>query len=408
MLLERLLERDRRLFEHWTHDASAIPTVWYPYWKPRFERYRRRVLEHPWWLERVGPDPERVFDHVLRPHRARGAADGPGLRGRAAGRDATRPGGGGSLRRRRSNTCGAPASWSSPGGRASTRSTTSPRASFRGPRRAEPQSRGAPRLGPAARPWSGWGPRPPVRSRASGTPCPWRTLRLGARRAAAAGEIAEVQVEAADGSQPRAAWAVPDWESRAAALPQAPPSIRLLAPFDPILRDRKRTQRLFGFDYRFEAFVPEAQRKHGYYVMPILEGDRLVGRFDPKLHRDRGVAGGASPLVGAGRQGDQGAAGCPRSRPRPPCPPGGCGAVGLSLPCPCPSLTVRARPCSSPEKAKGTVSGPLECWRAVNAAEGRFGTAGRDVRRGAPRTGGGRSPADPRKALVDLTVTTSE
>lgn len=63
-LLERLLERDRRLFEHWTHDASAIPTVWYRHWKPRFERYRLKVLHHPWWKERVGPDPYKVFAHV--------------------------------------------------------------------------------------------------------------------------------------------------------------------------------------------------------------------------------------------------------------------------------------------------------------------------------------------------------
>src|SRR4029077_14644344 len=46
-LLERLLERDRRLFELWTHDAAAIPTVWYPHWHFRFERYRRRALAHP-------------------------------------------------------------------------------------------------------------------------------------------------------------------------------------------------------------------------------------------------------------------------------------------------------------------------------------------------------------------------
>ncbi|HYH44652.1 MAG TPA: crosslink repair DNA glycosylase YcaQ family protein, partial [Thermoanaerobaculia bacterium] len=40
-MLDRLLERDRRLFEHWTHDASAIPTRWYPHWRFRFERYRK-------------------------------------------------------------------------------------------------------------------------------------------------------------------------------------------------------------------------------------------------------------------------------------------------------------------------------------------------------------------------------
>ena len=81
----------------------------------------------------------------------------------------------------------------------------------------------------------------------------------------------------------------PTGRSAPPPCPAAPPRVRLLSPFDPILRDRKRTLRLFDFDYRFEAFVPDAQRQHGYYVLPILEGERLVGRLDPKLHRDRGV-----------------------------------------------------------------------------------------------------------------------
>ena len=65
--------------------------------------------------------------------------------------------------------------------------------------------------------------------------------------------------------------------------------LRVLSPFDPVLRDRKRAQRLFGFDYRIEIFVPEARRKYGYYVFPILEGDRIVARVDMKAHRDQDV-----------------------------------------------------------------------------------------------------------------------
>jgi hypothetical protein len=65
--------------------------------------------------------------------------------------------------------------------------------------------------------------------------------------------------------------------------------MRLLSPFDPVIADRDRLRRLFGFDYRVEIFVPPSQRSHGYYVLPILEGDRFVGRLDPKLDRDRGV-----------------------------------------------------------------------------------------------------------------------
>ncbi|MEM6563417.1 MAG: crosslink repair DNA glycosylase YcaQ family protein, partial [Pseudomonadota bacterium] len=65
--------------------------------------------------------------------------------------------------------------------------------------------------------------------------------------------------------------------------------LRVLSPFDPALRDRKRAERLFGFDYRIEIFVTEAKRRYGYYVFPILEGDRLVGRVDMKAFREEDV-----------------------------------------------------------------------------------------------------------------------
>ena len=65
--------------------------------------------------------------------------------------------------------------------------------------------------------------------------------------------------------------------------------MRLLCPFDPVLRDRARAKRLFGFDFRFEGFVPAADRKHGYYVMAILDRDLFIGRADPKFDRATGV-----------------------------------------------------------------------------------------------------------------------
>lgn len=104
-----------------------------------------------------------------------------------------------------------------------------------------------------------------------------------------AGALVKVDVGSADGRPPQAAYAVSDWAARLRKLPEPPAGIRLLAPFDPVIRDRDRALRRFGFDYRFEAFVPEPQRQYGYYVLPILEDGRFVGRLDPKLHRDRGV-----------------------------------------------------------------------------------------------------------------------
>ena len=68
--------------------------------------------------------------------------------------------------------------------------------------------------------------------------------------------------------------------------PEPPGRIRVLSPFDPALRDRKRAERLFGFSYRIEVFVPAPKRKYGYYVFPLLEGGRLIGRIDMKAERD--------------------------------------------------------------------------------------------------------------------------
>ncbi len=101
------------------------------------------------------------------------------------------------------------------------------------------------------------------------------------------GHISEVVVESVDGSKPRGAYAVVDWEKRLGKSKPPSEGIRLLCPFDPVLRDRKRAKRLFDFDYTFEGFVPPAKRIYGYYVLAILQGDRLIGRLDPKLHRDR-------------------------------------------------------------------------------------------------------------------------
>lgn len=95
---------------------------------------------------------------------------------------------------------------------------------------------------------------------------------------------ATVSIEDASGGHYEAI-ALPDIEARIEALRAPTSRLRVLNPFDPLLRNRKRLSRLFGFDYRIEIFVPAAQRKWGYYVYPILEGERLIGRIEVKADR---------------------------------------------------------------------------------------------------------------------------
>jgi uncharacterized protein YcaQ len=74
----------------------------------------------------------------------------------------------------------------------------------------------------------------------------------------------------------------------ARGVPFAEASVVFVAPLDPLVWDRDLLRQLFGFDYVWEVYVPAAKRRWGYYVLPILYGDRLVGRFEPRIERTEG------------------------------------------------------------------------------------------------------------------------
>jgi uncharacterized protein YcaQ len=282
-----LLETERSLFEHWTHDASAIPVKWYMHWKPRFEREKVRIRQNTWWNERMGENADKIIDEV----RERIVREGP-LRSQEFEHD----------RRGESS-----AWWGWKPQKAALEFLwrtgelmVARRHNFQKvydlTERVMPAVQSGPH--PSEREHIEWACQTALERLAVATPREiaefWDAINIAqasawCAEALAEGRINRVLVESKEGSKPKQGFAVLDWKQRSERLQAPPARMRLLSPFDPVLRDRRRALRLFGFDYRFEAFVPEAKRQYGYYVLPILEGDQLVGRLDPKFERSESL-----------------------------------------------------------------------------------------------------------------------
>jgi len=287
-ILSRLHERDRHVFEHWTHDASYVPMTFFPMWTHRFRRAKERSIKRSeWWRQRLGPDPERLLQSV----RDRVATDGPLRAG-----DITE----------RSSGPGEPW-WGWKPEKAALEHlwrigeiAVTARKNFQ--KVYDLAESVYPALPESQRPsedaYIDWSCSTALSRLGVATPSEIAAFMHGVTtgearawclRAEREGRVVPVQAGTLDASAPRAAFAWHDWRDRLASLPPPPERVRFLSPFDPAIRDRARAQRLFGFDYRFEAFVPAAQRTYGYYVLPVLCGDELIARMDARLDRASGT-----------------------------------------------------------------------------------------------------------------------
>ena len=284
--LKRLYETDRALFEHWTHDASVIPMAFYPHWRLRFRRDAASLKER--WKSWQGDAFHDQFDSVLQHIRDHGPVSSSDV-----GEDEARSNGG--WWEWHPSKTALEYLWRS--GALTVIGREGFRKRYDLTERVIEESLLAAHTCPDEHETIDWLCNAALDRLGFATSGEiaafWASVSPAEAKAwcagqAAIGAIVTAEIECTGGAK-RMVFARPGIEEEAAGI--APPTgrLRVLSPFDPALRDRNRAQRLFGFHYRIEIFVPEHKRKYGYYVFPLLEGDRIVGRIDMKAHRDQGV-----------------------------------------------------------------------------------------------------------------------
>ncbi|MFT6024864.1 MAG: hypothetical protein ACI9PY_002997 [Ascidiaceihabitans sp.] len=285
-VLKAVYEKDRALFEHWTHDAAVIPIEFYPHWQMRRNRDATRLKGH--WKEGRRAGFETKIQAVLDQIRTQGPCCSADV-----GKDEKR-GSGGWWDWHPSKTA-LEYLWRSGALCVVGRNGFQKHYDLtervldqhvydasRAPDDDETidwccnQALDRLGFGTHAELAAFWAHIPPAEAK------------IWCINAVARGDIVQIMIEGAD-RQLKPAFARPNIADHVALDIKPTSRLRVLSPFDPALRDRKRASRLFGFDYTIEVFVPEPKRKYGYYVFPILEGDKLVGRVDMKAFRDQDV-----------------------------------------------------------------------------------------------------------------------
>ena len=287
--LDHHIERERTLFENWTHDASIIPARFFPYWKPRFESAGKTIMGRAWWREQIGDHPAKtcaqVLDYVAEngPVMARDLkADNPDP---PEGNNAAASAWGGW----HPSKAALVYLWRT--GQLSVTRREGFQKVYDLTERVVPAEYREHE--PSEREFLDWTCEQALDrvgfASHSEIANYWEAIRPAAAKAWCEGPgqnaMRTIQVEGADG-ETREIYARPDIAEEVDQAPPAPARVRFLSPFDPIIRDRKRAEWLFGFDFRIEIYVPAAQRQYGYYVYPMLERDRLIGRIEIKNNRE--------------------------------------------------------------------------------------------------------------------------